>query len=146
MRSGFWQTKSLGEMNDTEWEALCDGCGRCCLVKLEDESSGELAFTAVSCRLLDVNSCRCQDYSNRAKEVPECVQLSRDNVEEVTWLPATCAYRLLNEGKPLFDWHPLLSGDANSVHEAGISVRGKIISETQVHPDALDEFIIHWVE
>ena len=146
MTETYWQTKSLEEMSDAEWESLCDGCGQCCLVKLEDEESGDIALTAISCRLLDVDSCRCTDYPRRMATVPECLQLSRDNVAAVSWLPETCAYRLLEEGKPLFDWHPLLSGDVESVHEAGVSVRGKIISETQVHPEALEEFIIRWLD
>lgn len=145
MNKTFWQTKSLSEMDDAEWEALCDGCGRCCLLKLEDADSGEIAFTAVSCQLLDVDSCRCTDYPKRKQLVPDCLQLNRDNVASTEWLPQTCAYRLVNEGKPLFDWHPLVSGNGDSVHEAGISVRGKIISETQVHPDSVEEFVIHWV-
>lgn len=146
MSVAFWQSKSLDEMNEEEWEALCDGCGRCCLSKLEDADSGEVAFTALSCRLLDTSTCRCTDYGERKQKVPHCLQLSRYNVADIQWLPKTCAYRRIGEGRPLLSWHHLVSGDTNSVHEAGISVRGKVIPETQVHPDSAEDFIIHWVE
>ena len=146
MATAFWQSKTLDELNHREWEALCDGCGRCCLLKLEDISTREFVFTAISCRLLDVHSCRCTDYLQRKQKVPKCLQLSRDNVAVTDWLPKTCAYRLVHEGKPLFDWHPLMSGNSDSVHEAGVSVRDKVIPEDQVHPDSQEEFIISWVD
>lgn len=143
---GFWQEKSLAQMNAQEWESLCDGCGRCCLAKLEDEDTGELFFTRVACRLLDSETCRCQNYARRAKLVADCVTLTAENISSINWLPSTCAYRLLDEGKPLFAWHPLLSGDPQSVHRAGISVQGKVLSEQYVHPDALDEHIVKWAQ
>ncbi len=142
----FWQTKTLAQMTVQEWESLCDGCGRCCLAKLEDEDSGELFFTRVACRLLDHQTCRCRNYGRRTQLVADCVTLTADNITEINWLPRTCAYRLLAEGKPLFDWHPLLSGDPQSVHRAGISVQGRVLSEQYVHPDALDEHIVKWAQ
>ncbi|MCG8455220.1 MAG: YcgN family cysteine cluster protein [Holophagales bacterium] len=116
-------------MSLKEWESLCDGCGQCCRVKLENEETGEVVGTQVACRLLDVEACRCLDYSNRALEVPSCLQLTLELVPVLPWLPETCAYRLIYEGKPLEPWHPLISGDPESVHRAGISVRGKVVSE-----------------
>jgi len=143
--TSFWREKSLAEMSPEEWEQLCDGCGKCCLHKLEDEDTGELFFTRVTCRYLDENTCRCTDYPNRKTNVPECLVLSTQQPETFEWLPQTCAYRLLAEGEALPQWHPLLSGDANSVHTAEISVMGKVLSETLVHPDGLEEHIVHWV-
>lgn len=141
----FWQSRRLEEMSDEEWESLCDGCGRCCLVKLEDEESGQVLFTALSCRLLDEETCRCTNYHERKQEVPTCLQLNRDKIN-TQWLPGTCAYRLIDEGKPLLSWHHLISGDVNAVHRAGVSVRGKVISESKVHPESVEDFIIHWVD
>jgi uncharacterized cysteine cluster protein YcgN (CxxCxxCC family) len=140
----FWQAKQLQEMTRQEWESLCDGCGRCCLVKLEDEDTGDIYTTDVSCRLLDCSTCRCTDYANRHQLVDDCIKLDPDNVEELGWLPETCAYRLIHEGKPLADWHPLVSGRPETVHEAGISVRGKVTSETEVDVDDLPERITDW--
>lgn len=142
----FWEHKQLEELDAAEWESLCDGCARCCLHKLEDEDSGEVCYTRVRCRYLDEEACRCSDYPNRSTLMPNCVQLDAGKVDEFHWLPASCAYRLISEGKPLPDWHPLLSGDARSVHKAGISVRGRSISDEFVHPDGYDEHIVHWVE
>lgn len=122
----FWIAKSLDAMDPAEWESLCDGCGRCCLVKLEDEDSGEIHYTDVGCRLLDGDSCRCSDYPNRQREVPDCVRLTPDAVRSLRWLPTTCAYRLVAEGKPLAWWHPLVSGNPDTVHLAGMSVREEI--------------------
>ena len=122
----FWKTKTLAELNDQEWEALCDGCGKCCLAKLEDEDTGEIYWTSVGCRLFDGETCRCSDYGNRLKRVPDCVRLTPDNVGNIPWLPSTCGYRLVAEGKELPWWHPLVSGDPNTVHEAGISIRGQV--------------------
>jgi uncharacterized protein len=134
----FWQTKTLVQMTPKEWESLCDGCGKCCLNKIEFEDTGEIAFTNVACKLLDLHSCQCSNYANRKKFVPDCVKLSPRTIKSVAWLPATCAYRLIGEGKDLFDWHPLVSGDAETVHAAGISMRGRAIPETLLSPD-LDE-------
>jgi uncharacterized protein len=138
----FWKTKSLTEMIPSEWESLCDGCGKCCLSKLEDEDTGEIHWTSVACRLFDSGACKCRDYSNRTKKVHDCVQLTPENVGTISWLPATCAYRLVNEGKDLFDWHPLISGSPNTVHEAGISVRGKV---TAFEDDlgSTDDYLLH---
>ena len=127
----FWETKSLAEMSAKEWEALCDGCGKCCLHKLEDEKTGEVHYTAVACRLLDLKTIRCTDYENRKRLVADCLRLDVDNIAAFKWLPKTCAYKVLAEGGQLADWHPLKSGDPMSVHKAGVSIKGKIISERQ---------------
>jgi uncharacterized cysteine cluster protein YcgN (CxxCxxCC family) len=140
----FWQVKQLHEMTPQEWESLCDGCGRCCLVKLEDEDTGIIYTTDVSCRLLDCSTCSCTDYANRHQLVDDCIKLDPDNVDELGWLPATCAYRLVWEGKPLEDWHPLVSGSSETVHEAGISVRGRVTNETEVEVDDLPDRIVDW--
>ena len=121
----FWLTKTLDALTPGEWESLCDGCGRCCLVKLEDEDTGAILRTDIACKLLDAGSCRCRSYENRQKKVHDCIKLTPDAVREIPWLPSTCAYRLVREGKPLLPWHPLLSGSPDTVHEAGISVRGR---------------------
>ena len=142
----FWETKTLAEMTRDEWESLCDGCARCCLHKYEDQDSGEIFNTRVVCRLLDEERCRCTSYHDRHRYVPECLYLEPSQVEEFHWLPSTCAYRTVYEGRPLPWWHHLVSGSLDTVHEAGISVRGKVISEDHVHPDGWDEHIIHWVE
>ncbi len=142
----FWEQKSLAEMSDAEWESLCDGCARCCLHKLEDADTGEVYYTGVRCRYLVEESCRCSDYPRRSELMSNCIDLKRHDVAALHWLPATCAYRLLSEGKPLYDWHPLVSGRPESVHEAGISIRGRAVSDEFVHPDGYEEHIIHWVE
>ena len=141
----FWQRKKLNEMSQAEWESLCDGCGQCCLQKLEDEDSGEVFNTELVCRFMNQDTCRCTVYPERLKKVPGCTVLTPETVVDYPWLPATCAYRTLAEGRPLADWHPLRSGDPESVHRAGVSVRGKVISEDQVPEDDWQEHIIHWV-
>ena len=141
----FWQRKSLQEMTDGEWESLCDGCGKCCLVKLEDEDTGAIEVTRVACRLLDLGTCRCGDYAHRKKRVPDCVKLTPGNVGQIAWMPSTCAYRLLVEGKDLPDWHPLVSGDPESVHRAGISLKGCVVSERDVADEDLPRHIVDWV-
>lgn len=131
-------------MSRTEWESLCDGCARCCVHKLEDEDTGEIAYTDIVCSLLDCDSCGCSDYANRSQRVPDCLQLTPRMARTLHWLPGTCAYRRLAEGRGLAWWHPLVSGDPETVHLAGISVRGRVISEQHVHPDMVEERIVDW--
>lgn len=133
-------------MTKAEWESLCDGCALCCLNKLEDEQTGEIAYTDVCCHLLDSTSCRCTRYAARTKLVPQCVELSPRQLAKLNWMPPTCAYRLIHEGKPLPDWHPLVSGDPSSVHRAGVSVRGWCVSEIHVDESELEDRIIAWPE
>ena len=128
----FWEDKRLDQMSRQEWESLCDGCGKCCIHKLEDEETGELFATNVACRLLDRRSGRCTDYPNRKALVPDCVRLTPAKAGALDWLPSTCAYRLRANGEPLPGWHPLVTGDAESVHAAGASVRGWTVSELDV--------------
>ena len=143
MKKPFWEAKSLEQMTETEWESLCDGCAKCCLLKFEDEDSQEILTTNVSCRYLGIETCRCGDYKNRKKLVPRCYVLTPDNLSEIVrWFPDSCAYRLLYEKKKLPDWHPLVSGDANSVHESGASVMPYAQSEEYIHPDQIFEHII----
>lgn len=125
----FWRTKPLGEMSLAEWESLCDGCGRCCLVKLEDEDTGAIYKTDVACALFEDTTCRCRDYGNRHDKIADCVRLAPDTILDMGWLPDTCGYRLVAEGRDLHWWHPLVSGDPDTVHKAGISVRGQTVSE-----------------
>ena len=141
----FWKTTALKSMSREQWESLCDGCGKCCLHKLEDEDSGEIAYTRVICRYFEESSCRCQVYSERKKLVPDCVVLRPDNLQSLPWMPETCAYRLLYEGKDLPEWHPLLTGDRQAIHEAGNTVTGKVISEEFVHEDGFEEHVVKWV-
>ncbi|WP_299352333.1 YcgN family cysteine cluster protein [uncultured Shimia sp.] len=139
----FWEKKPLSKLNPREWEALCDGCGKCCLNKLEDGDTGEVALTRVACRLLDDETCRCTQYDIRHQFVPECIVLKPSNIDDhAYWMPQTCAYRLLWEGKPLFDWHPLISGTADSVHAAGVSVQDKTVSEFETPEDEWEDHII----
>ena len=141
----FWETKSLQEMTHDEWESLCDGCGRCCLIKLEDEITSKLAVTNVVCRYFDHNHGCCSEYQQRSQLVPECITLSPDNLEACHFMPSTCAYRLLSEDRPLPDWHPLITGSEEAIRKHGISVVDKVISEDVVHPDQLEEHIIDWL-
>lgn len=142
----FWETKKLDEMSDEEWELLCDGCARCCLIKLEDEDTRELHFTNVSCYLLDIDACKCADYENRKLRVPECLRIRKMKPEEYQWLPETCAYRLLSEGKTLPEWHPLIAGSNTAIDAACIKVSGFAVSEDHVHPEQLEEHIIQLSE
>lgn len=143
LRPRFWETVPLARMNRSEWEALCDGCGKCCLNKLEDADTGEVAFTNIACRLLDGTTCRCSQYPIRHQFVPECVVLTPENLDEVAyWMPRSCAYRLLYEGRPLYDWHPLISGDPESVHAAGRSVRDRTVPEFEVPEEDWEDHII----
>ncbi|MGF0536806.1 YcgN family cysteine cluster protein [Agrobacterium sp. ES01] len=140
----FWKHKSLSQMSNDEWESLCDGCGLCCLNKLEDWETGAIAFTSVACRLLDDKSCRCKDYENRQDTVPDCIQLTVEGVEDIAWLPPTCAYRLVDEGRDLYWWHYLVSGERNTVHEAGISASGRTVSEEDVPVEDFEDYLIDW--
>ena len=143
-RQPFWKTKTLKEMTPTEWESLCDGCAKCCLVKLEDEETKELFFTGLHCKLLDGKTCRCSDYPNRKKYVPICVKLTPEIVETVDWLPESCAYRLVHEGKDLHDWHHLVCGDREEIHRRGWSARGKTVTEEGVDDEDAIDYVIDW--
>lgn len=140
----FWEERSLEELSDVEWESLCDGCGRCCLQKLEDEDTGEVHFTDVACRLLDTAKCRCRHYSTRFKHVEDCLSIRPLTAQKLAWLPESCAYRRLAEGRPLATWHPLISGRASSVQEAGVGVAGRCVSEIDVQVHEMMEHIIVW--
>ena len=144
MTQPFWKTKTLSQLSKPEWESLCDGCGKCCLIQLEDEDSGLRLHTDVTCRLFNPDTCRCGDYTNRKQRVPDCVILTPKNVTELEWMPQTCAYRLIGEGKDLYDWHPLVSGDPMSVHKAGMSIRNQVISEDEVDPEDWEDRIVEW--
>jgi uncharacterized cysteine cluster protein YcgN (CxxCxxCC family) len=141
----FWRAKSLAEMTNEEFEAICDGCGKCCLHKLEDDESGDVFYTKVACRFLEQNSCQCNAYDNRQQAVPECVVLTPETVAQTYWLPETCAYRLIDAGIPLFDWHPLVSGDPQSTIKAGMSVKGLVVNEAEVNLDDLEDYVVRWV-
>lgn len=138
----FWREKRLEDMSAQEWESLCDGCAKCCLEKLEDPDTGEITFTSVACGLLDLETCRCSNYAERHRYMPDCVPLDPQNVTELKWMPSTCAYRLLAEGKDLPDWHPLITGDAQSVVKAGISVKGRAISVHDV--EDIEDHLADW--
>jgi len=138
----FWETKQLHELDKTEWESLCDGCAKCCVHKLEVEETGEIHYTCVACRLLDVNTCRCTNYGQRHELVPECAVLSADHPEHFAWMPETCAYRLVQEGKSLPDWHPLTTGDPASVHAHGASAKKKLIPEFLADEEHLEKYIV----
>jgi uncharacterized cysteine cluster protein YcgN (CxxCxxCC family) len=140
----FWLRKTLKEMTSAEWESLCDGCARCCLLKLENIETGDVFYTDVACKLLDLHACRCTRYKERQKLVHDCVRLTPENLFELSWMPSTCAYRLVHEGKDLYWWHPLKTGDPDSVHKAGMSVRGRVIPEKGA-PD-LEDRIVEWPE
>ena len=143
LRERFWERFGLNDLNDAEWEAVCDGCGRCCVLKFQDEDDSELYYTSVTCRNFDSESCRCKNYERRTELVPNCIKLTPESVDEnLDWMPKTCAYRLLREGKPLYEWHPLVSGDPRSVSEAGKSISGNHVSEEFVHEDDLRNFIV----
>ncbi|WP_109468175.1 YcgN family cysteine cluster protein [Albibacillus kandeliae] len=143
IRPRFWEKVQMSEMTDREWEALCDGCGKCCLNKLEDEDTGEIALTCIACRLLDDETCRCGQYEIRHQFVPECIVLKPETLEEhMHWIPQTCAYRLIHEGRPLYDWHPLISGRAESVHHAGVSVRGRTVPEFEIPEEDWEDYLI----
>ena len=140
MTEPFWKTKQLADMSKPEWESLCDGCGRCCLNKLEDEDTGQFLYTRTACKLLNIETCQCTDYTNRAKKVPDCVALTPKNVGELGWLPETCAYRRLEEGKGLSWWHPLVSGTSETVRQAGISIENEAYTEVGI---TVEELVHH---
>ena len=141
----FWKAKKLDQLSPDEWESLCDGCARCCLVKLEDEDTGENHYTDVACFLLDHGTCQCKDYANRSTRVPTCVAVTVETLPDIAhWMPPTCAYRLLHEGDDLRWWHPLVSGQKNSVHAAGISVKGRIFSELEIAEEDQQDHVVDW--
>ena len=140
----FWQTKSLNELSRREWESLCDGCGRCCLNKFENQETGKIYYTDVACKLLDHETCRCASYRNRTKYVQDCLVLTPEIMPKMSCLPKTCAYRLVYEGRDLYPWHPLISGNPESVHDAGISVRGRIVSEIGMSDDDMEDRLVKW--
>lgn len=139
----FWKTTPFSKMTPSEWESLCDGCGKCCLTKLRDADTNQVLFTNIACKQLDLRSCQCKDYKNRKSIVPDCVQLSPRNIGRIDWLPETCAYKLVHRGQDLPWWHPLISGDPRTVHQAGISVRKKAISETKAGEP--EDHIVDWI-
>ncbi|EOR02662.1 YcgN family cysteine cluster protein [Acinetobacter tandoii] len=145
LRPQFWKKYPLEALNTQEWEALCDGCGLCCLVKLEDEDTQEVAYTKVACKLLDCTTARCSNYPERLDYVPDCIQLTPEKLRQIHWLPASCAYRRLNEGKSLPSWHYLNTGSRQSVIQARKSAAGRCISETEVDEEQIDEYIVRWV-
>lgn len=145
MTQPFWEVKKLDEMSLEEWESLCDGCGKCCLHKLEDEDSGEVCYTNVVCRLMDPETCMCTRYDMRTFLVPDCVELLPRNLANLHWLPTSCAYRRLRDGEGLPDWHPLVTGDPDSTKKSGNSVAGRCINEDKVDAD-LEDYIVHWPE
>ena len=140
----FWETTRLEDMSREQWESLCDGCAKCCLLKLEDEDTGEIAYTRLHCRLLDEQTCRCSNYEDRKQHVPDCVILTPKSVSELKWMPASCSYRLVHEGKPLPAWHHLISGDSMAVHRGGHSIIGRTVSEDTVLEEDQIDWIIDW--
>lgn len=142
----FWEEKTLAQMSTEEWEQICDGCARCCMIKLEDEDDGSVHHTSLVCHLLDIEACRCTRYAERHQLVRDCIEFTADLAGELDWLPSTCGYRRLAEGLPLLPWHPLLSGDPDSVHQAGISVRDRVIPVQLVHEDEHADHVIDWIE
>ena len=145
LRPQFWKNYPLDQLNQAEWEALCDGCGLCCLVKLEDDETQEVAYTKVACKLLDCKTARCSDYPNRLVHVTDCIQLTPEKLQSIHWLPPSCAYRRLNEGKNLPSWHYLNTGTRDSIIKARKSAAGRCVSETAVHEDDLEDYIVRWV-
>ena len=145
LRPEFWKKYTLSELNASEWEALCDGCGLCCLVKLEDDETNEVVYTKVACKLLDCQTAQCSDYPNRMQQVPDCIQLTPEKLEHIYWLPSSCAYQRLKEGKKLPAWHYLNTGSRQNIIKAKKSAAGRCISETEVDEEEIDEYIVRWV-
>lgn len=144
-KTPFWKNKTFAEMTSEEWESLCDGCAKCCLHKLEDEDTGEVYYTDIACAYLNTETCTCKDYTKRLENVPECLKLRPEDIKEFHWLPSSCSYRLLAEGQDLPEWHHLISCSRETIHEQGLSVYGKVISETNVNEEDHEDRIIHWV-
>ena len=142
----FWKTKSLQQMSRQEWESLCDGCAKCCLQKLQDQDSDEVFYTNIACRLLDIESCRCQHYTERKQQVPNCLVLTSENLHTLAWLPSTCAYRLVYEGKELPVWHHLVCADKSAVHVAAKSVRGRVYREEDISEAYWEDYVVEWPE
>lgn len=142
----FWETKHLSEMTKDEWESLCDGCAQCCRLKFKTRNAQQFVITPIVCKLLDLHTCQCQSYKDRHELVPDCVEISPNNINLLYWLPDTCAYRLIAEGKPLYDWHPLISGGTQEMRRLGISVADQVLSENDVHPDDLAVQSVKWVD
>lgn len=145
LRPEFWKNYSLAELTQVEWEALCDGCGLCCLIKLEDEETQEIAYTKVACKLLDCSTARCSNYPDRLQYVPDCIQLTPEKLETIRWLPSSCAYRRVEQGKSLPSWHYLISGSRESVIQARKSAAGRCLSEADIHEDDIEDYIVRWV-
>ena len=145
LRPQFWKKYPLDQMNQVEWEALCDGCGLCCLIKLEDDETYEVAYTKVACKLLDCKTAHCSDYTNRFEFVPDCIQLTYEKLQTIHWLPSSCAYRRLNEGKNLPTWHYLNTGSRKSIIQAKKSAAGRCLSEIDIHEEEIDDYIVRWV-
>ncbi|MBI1362221.1 MAG: YcgN family cysteine cluster protein [Alphaproteobacteria bacterium] len=140
----FWKTKTLKEMSEGEWESLCDGCAKCCLIKMEDIDTGDVYFTGLHCRLLNPGTCTCSNYAERQRHVEGCVKLTPDNIGEIDWLPKTCAYLLVHQGKDLEDWHHLVCGDRNEVHRRGMSAKGKTRTEVGIADEDAFDYVIDW--
>lgn len=144
MSEPFWKTTPLDKMDRDQWESLCDGCGKCCLLKLEDEDTGDIAYTRIHCKLLDSKTCQCSDYANRKSKVEDCVKLTPAGLEEINWMPKSCAYRLIRDGKDLPDWHHLICGDKERIHAEGQSIKGRTVSEETVFDEDQIDWIIDW--
>ena len=144
MTDPFWKTTSLEDMSPQQWESLCDGCAKCCLLKLEDEDTAEIAYLRLHCRLLDEGTCQCSDYANRKKHVPDCVKLTPKKIKQIKWMPTTCAYRLVQEGKDLPDYHHLISGDHDQIHREGHSIMGRTKSEDTVLEEDQMDWVVDW--
>ncbi len=140
----FWKTRRLDQMSEAEWESLCDGCAKCCLLKLEDEDTGEIAYTRLHCRLLDAETCRCSDYAGRKAKVPDCVKLTPKKIDKIKWMPRSCAYRLVAEGQDLPDWHYLVCGDRERIHREGHSIMGRTKSEDTVFEEDQIDWVVDW--
>ncbi len=144
MIEAWWDKKRLSELTQSEWEQLCDHCGKCCLLKLEDEESGDVYYTDVACKLMNANDCTCSQYAERQKLVPDCLKLTKENLEQISWMPLSCAYRRIMEGRGLPVWHHLVCGDKSEVHRQGYSVVGKFVYEDDVDSADIEERIVEW--